>query len=767
MSIRFHCANCSNSISALDSAAGKRIRCPKCGASVVVPTDAEEALPESKPARSRGKTARKKSKADSRSGAPTWAWVAAPVALGSIAIVVVVVVMNTSKRPLPTAPVAEIPIAANQPPLVAAAPAAAQQPAAPAAQEPVAEDSPAAPRIAPPPDGAIEALEELTFDALSARIRGKQVGDKRAIAGFEGKRGQVARFDESQKFFDEASDTTAVTTSSRVNEAVPIAADNPRQFDNSGKRIVAEVKERESSETTFWSQGKGAYEGGFANGRRWGQWTRRHKNGRLWVIGNFEADQKSGQFLVHDENGQRLWKGIYRGNQLQSSFVPGNERDFTTLWLEATPSLIEFAPDGHCLVAATGANLTLWDGKTWKESARSVLPATITRIEFCADGSAMLVICQSDPKSKESFVVCDATTGSVKFGPRDDLTVPTLSPDGKLLAAFPKAANNYNQLAVVSLQSGKTVLSHDGGESNSQSPSGRAAIHFNSLAFTSDSRLLVVGGDTATYIFDTRSGKIQKRANDALSIVAITPDNQWALGTLKNGQLAKMELKTGKPGAMGFQSPSSVAMTPDGVYVVASRQSPQECAVKVIDAATGKSVFDRSLTASFTQQILSPDHRRWASISFDTGKTVVWNLISGEKSKALPQLLSPAFSANGMILSGFEKQSPEHPLAEQQLILFHLDSDQVRRIELSVVPCAIPKPQAFSADGKFLAVALSDLSIVVFDISDFNPVRAHAAISILRAISHRKELLNTNLAGLFLVRISRRASPEFRDEVSM
>ena len=175
--------------------------------------------------------------------------------------------------------------------------------------------------------------------------------------------------------------------------------------------------------------------------------------------------------------------------------------------------------------------------------SRCQYPDAIREVDFARHGESALVTTQQGAGLKRYF----GNTSLDAEKPHEFLAwkgvIPVMSPDGTVVATLEQnSANSYPSLNVRETLTGKSVVTHNGIDETKKT----GAISFNSFAFSSDSSRLVVGGQTATYLFDLKSATVARRFDQALANVNFVGDDKWLCGTTLNSQKMYVLQKIGR-----------------------------------------------------------------------------------------------------------------------------------------------------------------------------------------------------------------------------
>jgi RNA polymerase sigma factor (sigma-70 family) len=407
---------------------------------------------------------------------------------------------------------------------------------------------------------------------------------------------------------------------------------------------------------------------------------------------------------------------------------------------KASVFALAFSPDGKQL--ASGGydhTLRLWDLGTYKESQPPhTLRTPVYQVAFTKDGKTLVL------RAFEHQVrLWDVATWKerVTDGPAWGLGTFAYSPDGKLLAA-----PSFNRIWIWEAATGKLLRTLEAAQ---------WAVH--GVAWTPDGKVLVSGSsDGVVQIWNVQTGKAERSwkagagksidklalAADGVTLALWGNDNPrnlelWHLITGK--KLHTLEVTSSQPQAR--PTLHALCFAPDGKTVYVG--SGTHLVVLRWDVATGKALPSLGpLDGGVNDVAVAPDGRSVAAVSMDDS-LFVWETVTGQARlvvKGSARAGSVAISPDGRwlalanrtsyLLTGDKEVLQGFTTREEVRLVDAADGKEVHRFRGHAGPVG---RLAFAPDGRTLASASDDTTILLWDLTTRHPAAPPAPAKLSHA----------------------------------
>jgi WD40 repeat protein len=418
-----------------------------------------------------------------------------------------------------------------------------------------------------------------------------------------------------------------------------------------------------------------------------------------------------------------------------------------------------FSPDGRLLATGDKVAIRLGEIETGRER---VIPTEqgsyIDSVEFSDDGQLIASSGGTDGTIKvwrvsdgaELFTIKEQTSSPLEFSMGGSLLASVTSdgaiklwrlPDGSLTRSISahRKALLLSPLVLFSPR-GDLLASSSEGTIKLWSPDGRFLGRLNwqagrVLAFSPDGKYLVSGGETLKlWRIADRSLKLNiggvHALGEGIESLAFSPDGTMLASSVSyyKGEGVKLwKMPEGRVVRMLPTAGRALAFSSDGQLLAVAE--PQ--AVTLWQVSDGKRVRTISEScapgSSLSSVAFSPDGTLVAATCGLSGRMIrVWKVADGK------ELFSIAGDANGKGGVAFSPDGQLLSVAKGRSVKLYSASDgsEVRVLqEGKYFGCLLHCAVAFSPDGQLIAASVSDRSIKIWRVSDFQEVRSYEANS--------------------------------------
>lgn len=404
---------------------------------------------------------------------------------------------------------------------------------------------------------------------------------------------------------------------------------------------------------------------------------------------------------------------------------------------------IAFSPDGQTLVSGSNdKTLRLWDVSSGRE-LRSLLGHgdVVEKVAFSPDGRS--VVSGSDDKTLKLWDVASGRELQTFSGHSDNVFAVAFSPDGRNVISGSRDGNiklwdvtkdkelgswedegNHSIVSVAYSPDGRTVASISGEIVTLRDVRGMNIFktvrlpqysHPIGLAFSPDSRTLVVGSSHTPIFLDAASGNELSRLTGhsaAIDPIAVSPDGRIIVTGIHKvihvwDAVSGRELRT----LSGHGDlVRALAFSPDGRTIASGSQ---DNTIKLWDVSSGRELHTLSGHLNVVANVtFSPDGRTLASSSYDQSVRL-WDTATGRALSTQVRFSmgsAVVFSPDSRTLAAVSYDNSEN--------LRLLDVSSGREL-LTLVgqPNASILSVAFSPDGRTIATGSRDNAVRLWDAS--------------------------------------------------